>query len=232
MSAESALEVYLASESVWWTDRSKAYREDPGEDGVPDREDAIRLARRFVSTTLQPPLELRDVMVGEQVASASRSPDDEPTSRRVAVSVTLRPVVVDRLVFGPGAKVRIAFADAAGPSDVAYFSRTLEPDGEVEAIHPRQALERLSRDRGFVDVLSAGRELHIRRFQFGYYSAPPNMTQQFLVPVYLAEGVLEGSDLDADVFRLYVPAVDIDVPTMKELGVRANPSVLSSFTSF
>ena len=161
----TALEVYLASESVWWTDRTKAYREDPGEGGVPDDDQAVHLARRFIETTFAPAVDLTDVVVGEQVASVSTSPDAEPRSQRVAVAVTLRPVVSGRPVFGPGAKVRVSFADGAEPSDVAYFSRSLEPDGEAETLHPYQALERLRRDRRFTDVIAAGMELHVRRFQ-------------------------------------------------------------------
>ena len=228
----AALEVYLASESVWWTDRVKAYREEPGEGGVPGDDQAVRLARRFIETTFEPALDLRDVAVGEQVASVSTSPDAEPQSQRVAVTVTLRPVLSDRPVFGPGAKVRVSFADGAEPSDVAYFSRPVEPDGEAEPLHPYQALERLRDDRRFADVLAAGLELHVRRFQLGYYAAPPNMFQRYLIPVYRTEGVVEGSELDADVFRLYLPAVDMDARSMKEISVRANPTVLSSFTSF
>jgi hypothetical protein len=232
LDASTALEVYLASDSIWWTDRSNAYREEPGESAVPDEDEAVRLARRFIETTFEPVPGLRDVMVGVQVASISPGRDDQPRSQRVGLAVTLRPTLADRPVFGPGAKVRVTFTQAAVPSDVAFFSRPSEPDGEVEAVHPYRALERLSRDRRFVDVLTAGLEIHVRRFEWGYYSAPPNMFQRYLVPVYLAEGVVEGADLEADVFRLYLPAVDVDARSMKELGVRANPTVVSSFTSF
>jgi hypothetical protein len=164
--------------------------------------------------------------------AVSRSPEDEPQPAQVAAAVTLRPLLGQLPVFGPGAKTRLAFTDSETPSDVAHFSRPIEPDGEVDVLHPHQVLERLIRDRRFSGVLRAGLPLHVLRFQLGYYSAPPNVSQRHLVPVYLAEGEVEGSDLDADVFRLYMPAVDIDSGGMKELGVRANPTVLSSFTSF
>lgn len=226
-----ALEVYLASTSVWWTDRSRANREEPGK-GVADDDRAVELARRFVDSTLQPALELTEVVVGQQTAAVSRSPEEEPRSERVAVTVTLRPLLGKLSVFGPGAKTRLAFTDSETPSDVAHFSRPVEPDGEVDVVHPWQVLERLTGDLRFAGVLQAGLRLHVRRLQLGYYSAPPNMFQRYLVPVYLVEGEVEGSDLDADIFRLYLPAVDIDARAMKEMGVRANPTVHSSFTSF
>jgi hypothetical protein len=232
LSASTSLEVYLASDSVWWTDRSRAYRETPEDDGVPEDLEAVRLAETYIAETFQPALDLSTVSVGEQVAATSQGPRDAPRSDRLGVAVTLRPTLSDRPIFGPGAKVRVLFTDSSRPADVAYFSRQVEHEGEVEAVHPYQALERLIGDRRFAEALAAGLEFHVRRFEFGYYSAPPDMFQQFLVPVYLAEGDLERSQLDADVFRLYVPAVDIDARSMKALGVRANPTVRSTFTSF
>ncbi|XVU29549.1 hypothetical protein ACQPZJ_21470 [Actinoplanes sp. CA-054009] len=231
LSETAALEVYLASDSVWWTDRTRAYQEITS-DRVPGDEQAVELARRFVAGTFEPRSELRTAHVGEQVASFSDGPDTEARSQRVGVAVTLRPTLDELEVFGPGAKVRIAFSDSEEPSDVAYFSRPVQPDGQVDVIHPYQAVERLTRDRRFTGVLEAGMELRIRRLELGYYSAGPSMSQRYLVPVYLAAGQVEGSELDADVFRLYLPAVDLSAKDMKELGVRANPAVVTSFTSF
>lgn len=231
LSDRASLEVYLASESVWWTDRSAAYRELSGDIPIPDGKDAVDLARRYIDAMLSPQTDVTLAAVGDQVGAVSTGPDDKPQTARTAVSVTWRPVVAERTVFGPGAKLRLSYAGGEEPSDVVFFQRNLHEAGEVEPVHPMQALDRLSRDRRFVAVLRAGLTMRLQRLELGYYSAAPNIAQSYLIPVYLAEGQIEGSELDADVFRLYVPAVDIDDATMKDHGIRATPLVANTFTS-
>lgn len=226
---KTALEVFLPSDSVWWTDRTAAFAEAPPEARLPDEGEAVERARAMIDELEVGHEGLEVAAVTATRAALSRSPDDRAELVATGVTVTLGYALDGVPVVGPGARIRISFGGGGEPTEFARFWRHPSADRQVRLIHPYQAIERLANDERFADLSDSDLEVTLDGFRLAHFAAGPSVFQRFLIPVYEVRGRVEGGELENDVFLFFLTAVDADGATLKRNGATATPTYRTSF---
>jgi hypothetical protein len=228
----TSLEVFVPSESVWWSDRATAFAEQPPAEPLPSPDEAEGLARRLLDEldVAEDAVGLRDVSTVNAASVSSRDELGELTP--TAVTVSFGYTLANLPVVGPGARIRATYTGAGQLAEFARFWREPVEVGRVRPIHPMQAVERLAGDPRFTGVSEGGLEVEVQEFTLALYAAGPATFQRHLVPVYRARGQVNGSQVEGDVFDVYITAVDIDPVDLKGSGVRDRPVFRPVFTGF
>lgn len=231
---DAALEVFVPSDSVWWSDRTTAFAERPPEDPLPEPDEAAELAKRLVEELDVAGDELRLRDVSPVNAGSSASPKDDAGREPVATGVTVSfgYALGDLPVVGPGARIRVSYTGGGKLAEFARFWREPELAGEVRTVHPLRAVDRFASDGRFADVDKGGLSVEVDDFRLALYAAGPSAFQRFLVPVYEVRGRVRGGELEQDVFDVYVAAVDIGEADLKRSMVRDRPVFRPVFTGF
>jgi hypothetical protein len=119
---DSALEVYRASDSLWWANTSLAFTERPAASRLPTEAEAKRLAARELARLQLDTQQSRVTRVDYNeiaVAEGGR----RPRLGRTAVNVNFRFVLGGLPVMGPGAKIKVSFVGNGQVSQVIYALR-------------------------------------------------------------------------------------------------------------
>lgn len=95
-------------------------------------------------------------------------------------------------VFGPGAKVQLGYT-RHGISQALYFWRNARPIAGARRLMPADtALNRFfAKDPRFSKLRAGESKVRFRSLELGYYALPPFDRQEFLVPVFRVNGILE-----------------------------------------
>lgn len=124
-------------------------------------------------------------------------------------------------VVGPGAKISVNFGWSG--KIVGFFKawREIEKSQKVSLMSPEEALERFQKSRIFADMKEDSTVI-IEKFILAYYALPAPEVQDFLLPVYVFEGMVETPQFKHDFIR-YGPAVSPEV--LKKTGLLETPEV-------
>jgi hypothetical protein len=193
------LGVFEGSGAVVFADRGKLFSMNAGRN-LPNRGQAMNIARDFLSKHGLLPNEAQILDVSETRTAIMRGPNAAPTEvvNNLVVHFNFR--IAGQEVVGPGAKMSVTIGDNGEVIGVYRAWRDIESEVEVDAGTPDRALRKfmeISRD-GPPNLLKTGRvkpvnKVRIQHFQVGYMLAPgPEGTRNTLEPVYIFRGKLEG----------------------------------------
>ncbi|GAA1756456.1 hypothetical protein [Agromyces humatus] len=228
----ASLEVFVPSESIWWSDRTTAFAETPPSDPLPSPGEAEELARRLLRELDVQEDAVRPRGVSTVNAATVGSPEERGELTPTAVTVTFGYALADLPVVGPGARIRATYSGGGQLAEFARFWRRPEETGSIRLIDPAQAVQRLADDPRFAGVPNSGMIVEVQEFALAFYAAGPAAFQRYLVPVYRARGEVLGSQVEGDVFDVYITAVDLDPVELKDRAVRDRPVYRRVFTGF
>ncbi len=223
------LQVYRASDSVWWVDFDRAYGDAPDASSeLPSEGDALLRARAELERAR---LDMRDAAEATTapVRVAVQEGDAEPRGLDVALDVNLAFSLAGRPVFGPGAKAKVTFAGGGEVAQVLYFWRRPARARAMPLIPADEAFARFARDPAFYRLRKTDAAVEVRDVQLGYYALPPGDFQRLYVPVYAVDATVRTRELPAYDFRRHVVAVDVSPGQAKALDAVADPSACRLF---
>lgn len=206
LTSRQALEVYHASDSLWYTERSLANNENiEWSKNLPDERTAAAMAVEQLEKLGLANSALRQHSVSYTTLAVARSRREKPVEYKTELHNNFVFELEKLPVFGPGAKVKVSYANGRQLSDLYYFWRIPEMTGETRIISPERALDILSRNARFAR-LKEGCQVQYASIQLGYYAASPDKIQTTLIPVYCVKGQVRTPALPHYEFTLYVHA--------------------------
>ena len=227
-SENASLELYVASDSLWWTDHTRAYQESlPANTRLPDEARARKLAAALLKQH-HLAVEAASVASVTYVEADVRKRDGKPRSARTAIDVNYHFRLGDFPVMGPGAKIKATFTAEDGPAQLVYFWRTPSRAPAAAAISASTALERFMRDPAFFRLRNKDALVEVQKITFGYYAMSPTDFQRLYVPVWAIDATCTTRELRHD-FRRYVVAVDMSAEDAKRADAVANPRACRMF---
>ncbi len=224
------LEVYKASDSVWWTNDRLAYREEfSGREKLTSEKEALELAKKTIEK-----FKFKDDFLKFQCIKYTEvSVDDVKTKKttefKTEIHIYYNFVLNDIPVMGPGAKLKISFADEKQMSQVLYFWRNPEEEEVMQLLHPVVVLNKFVNDPRFMRLSKDSSSVKIHDMKFAYYAMPPFDFQRFLIPVYVVNGSVHTSELKEYEFTNFIVAVDLPAEKIKNLGIVADPASCTIF---
>ena len=148
-SGTATLEVYGASDSVWWTDHALAYRERPAGKRLPlSADDARALADERLREAGLASEQASICSVGF-VEALIATVGARPRTSKTGIDVNYGFSLADYPVFGPGAKAKVTLAGGGQVAQVLRFWRQPRGAGSVAIMTPQAALERFEREPSF-----------------------------------------------------------------------------------
>jgi hypothetical protein len=224
-----SLEIYRASDSLWWTDHELAHRDAvKGRISLPSEAVARRAASRELARLR---LNMQGAAVGSVtfIEASISEPRKRPRTVRTAVDVNYRFSLGKLPVFGPGAKIKVTFGGESQLAQVLYFWRRPRRAGTMTIVSAAQALERFRGDPAFYRLRHTDAIVEIHRIQLGYYALPPSNFQRIYPPVYAIDATVRTRALPRYDFRRFVVAVEMSPERAKEMDAIANPTACRVF---
>jgi hypothetical protein len=224
-----SLEIYCASDSLWWANHDLSYSEGSG-GGVklPSEAEAKTISKRELERAK---LDVTDATMSSvtytEASTAGR--DQKPKTQRTAIDVNYSFSLAELPVFGPGAKIKVSVADAGKPAQVIYFWRRPKRAGSMATIRAGDALERFQRDPAFFRLRDTNAVIEIGKVDFGYYALSPTDFQRFYVPVFAVDATVRTREFPQYDLRRYVVAVDLSAESAKAMDALANPAACRMF---
>jgi len=224
--AASALEVFVASDSLRWSTIQTLRSEEDGAEGVPDEEEAKAIASDFFKA--------RGVSLdGAELHSVSPAitwrhiPDskDDPERRTVSRQVNYAYALDGWPIFGPGAKVQATVGGKGRVTECYQFWRHPRRDGEHEILPGDVVVEMLRRDPMFDGLKPGETTITFRNARLGYYALTPREYQRALIPVYAFEGTASTPAMPRHDFVRYVVAVRFAADEVKRQGIISHAPV-------
>jgi hypothetical protein len=223
------LEVFSASDSLWWTDVERAYRTTSVKGAFPDDAAAIRHATKAIDKYGL------DVTHAIKEASVSRATLDRVQGRKrsshvARVDVAHRFELARLPVFGPGAKIKLSFVEGGELAQLLYFWRQPSEAGQHAVISPDDALTRFRRDPAFFRLRDTDARVEILSMTLGYFAMSPGEFQRIYIPVYALRAVARTRYLERHEFTRYVVAIDMKPEDVKQQDLVANPAACRMFS--
>jgi hypothetical protein len=226
-----SLEVFRASDSLWWTDHRLANIDAPlSAIDLPAEHAARDIADgqlRRLGLDIEPAA-ISSITYSETEA-ATASVRATPSGIRSALDVNYTFRIASFPVFGPGAKIKVTLGHAAALAQVVYFWRKCRPVGSFSPITPQQAIERFQQDNAFKQLDLKSAKIVIARVELGFYALPPSKFQRFYIPVYAVDSKCYVGTLPPYSFRRYITARDVSAIEAKQLRMTASAALPAVF---
>jgi len=224
------LEIYRASDSLWWTHNELAYREKaPRGAKLPDEKQAYKIAEEYLRKYDLVNEYSKFSSVDYTEAAYSSSPKENPISAKTEAHVNYK-FSLDRIpVLGPGAKIQVSLVENSTMSELLYFWREPIKEKSNEIIHPEEALKKITNDPRFMRLSSKTAVVNLHKMQLGYFALTPSDFQRYLIPVYAVDGTAKTKDFERYDFTLYVVAAPLTPTSIKEAGIVADPNSCQVF---
>jgi hypothetical protein len=227
---DATLEVFRASNSIWWAKRSLVDRDQLSKGpALPEEAEAKeRAAAELKRLGLDVKNAVFDSVCYDEVAV--REPGAKrPKVLKTAANVIYRFEIRSVPVFGPGAKIKVSLVENGQVSQVLYFWRKPAAEGSTKPLLLEEARAQFMRDPAFLRLSASKAAVEIRSVRFGFYAAPPGEFQRFLIPVYKVEGAVRTSEFERYEFYRYVTAIAMGPEEAKAQGVTPNPAACRVF---
>ncbi|MEM7040171.1 MAG: hypothetical protein AAF570_24600 [Bacteroidota bacterium] len=229
-----ALEVYLPSDSSWWTDRELAYSTDEklAED-LPDEGTCFERAESLLDELGVDRQYLRFRGAGHNWAKHAGAEGPEPEEFRTNTWLNYGYEVADVPVFGPGGKLSLSFVgkDAQPIEYLNFFRRPRAEEGTAQIIAPEEALDLFTGHASFAKVRENPEATAcINSMELGYFSLGPSHYQKYLIPAYKISAHMDAPAHPDHGFSMYVVAVRMTNEEMKARQVLDRPFVPKVFT--
>ncbi len=219
---KEALELYLGSDSFWWTDRINAYSENRElAEKLPNKEEAVQHARKLLEQLRIDQKTMKLLSVTNSFTAVSESPKDtNPREFPTNVNVNFTHELEGLPVFGSGAKTQVSFINNDQLVEFLHFYRTPKQEGKVEVISPEEAVQQVLNNSRFAEIKEAGKSAgEITDVSLGYYAASPGDFQKHLIPVYKVQGSVSTPELENYEFNLFVIAMKTTQEMAKRKGL-------------
>lgn len=216
----SALEVFLASDSIRWSTLQNGKSEAPptAEIALPEeasaRKEAGAFLRKHKISTQAASVESVTQSVLSRVERRRKTVETTP----VALHVNYRFALEGLPVFGPGAKIQVTFGNQKRVVEFYRFWRATKADQDLELLRPQAALELLREDSSLADLRAGDAKVVLHRARLGYYALPPRESQGALIPVYAFDGTVSTPELERYDFVRYVVGVRFTPEDAKQVG--------------
>jgi hypothetical protein len=220
------LETYKESDSIWYGDMSKLWKETPkamdtkkalGAKSKAEVEKAAgNRAEEFLKRNSLLPKEAYSIG-SEETEFAELKVGEEKVGETVVTGVrTDFGFKLDDIpVVGPGAKISVNFGSEGEVVGLFKAWREVEKNKDITTIPPKEALEKFQSSIVFAE-LGEDSKVSIKKFYLGYYALPAFEPQDYLLPVYVFEGETETPYLKTN-FVHFVPAISIE--ELKNAGI-------------
>ncbi|MFW9995152.1 MAG: hypothetical protein ACFFD4_24155 [Candidatus Odinarchaeota archaeon] len=215
---KSYIEIFKASNSIRWTDL--AWEEEESEKPVklPDRNEALNLAKDFLQNRKldDKRTKLTDITYTE--VSRYDQKQKGHNGGRTALHMNYGFYLDNFPVMGPGAKMQVTIGSNEKVVEMYKFWREPVADNARDIIKPEDAIEQIRNSPSYVDLQDKESRVTFKNIRLGYYALPPREMQGYLIPVYEFEGAVSTPYLDRYNFTEYVLAVRISPVEVKRLG--------------
>ena len=212
------LEVFHASDSLWWADVPAMNREPDGPVNLPCEEEAIDIANTFLQEHELFDDRCRVDTITYATAGEVVSEHTEPELYRIAMRVNYTFTLDGLPVMGPGARIGVTIGGDNKVIDLFKFWREPVQDRVFPLLNPEAAARLLQKDAAFAQLKEDEARVIYNRFQLGYYALPCMEWQPFLGPVYQFSGIAHTPARKEIPFSRHVIAISISMEEMKELG--------------
>lgn len=212
------LEVFKASDSIWWEHNELAYREEPAtRSRLPSEETAIELADELCNKLGMDMTyaEYSHVSYSKLIAMDVRK--NKETEYKTEINVNYSFKLNGSPVEGPGAKIQVSFVERNTMCEFYYFWRDPRKDVERPILSPDDALDVFCKDAAFSKLSPGSAAVKIDSIDFVYYALPPLEVQKYYLPTYRIEGTV-ATKHHVHEFTNYLLALDLTEREMKENG--------------
>jgi len=212
------LEIFHASDSLWWTDVPAMNREPQGPVNLPGEEEAIAIANAFLQSHELFDDSCRVEAITYAEAGRIVTEEIEPELFRVAMRVNYTFSLEGLPVWGPGAKIGVTIGAENRVIEVFKFWREPVEDRAFPLLNPEAAARLLMKDAAFAQLKEGEASVKYHHFQPGYYALPCMECQAFLGPVYQFSGTVTTPARKETPLLRHVIAVPLSTEEMKKVG--------------
>lgn len=225
---DQSLEVFRASDSLWWTDHSLMKLDLPTQEiQLPESSEAIELAQNYLRERgLDPGSE---ALPSVTYSKSTTIVGQELQTVRTAVDVNFRFRAREIPIWGPGAKVKVTFSHGGRPAQVVFFWRDYEPADEFVPSDPELALKRFQQLSTYRELRGTAARIRITKVSLGYVALPPREIQRFLIPAYAIDASVATPARSERAVRRYVPAMDRMMAGGRRLPMATSEALRSLF---
>lgn len=226
------LEIYLTSDSFWWSDLRLADRVNPAfANQLPGNKKVKQLADDILDKLDLKSENLEFSGVAKNFINISTPADKKGKKFSTQVSANYVFKLGDLRVFGPGAKVSIAFSQKDRMVDFLFFFREAQEERMVKIISPEDALHIFMGDSRFKELNPKdGAKGVITGIKFGYYAFGPHIIQRFYFPVYQISAFLETKVFPKQELELYVIGTRITPKESKKINITGSSVYAKTFS--
>jgi len=215
------LHVYHASDSFWWARETQRNREEFPDDACLPKEREAPLLAALHFDRLQFDASAASLASVDFNEISVQNGDQAPRSFRTVVNANYQFTLDGLPVFGPGAKIKMSFAERGSLAQAIYFWRKPSRGESMKTISPKEALERVQRDPAVLRLQEESALIEVRSIQLGYYALPPAELQPFYIPVYAIGATVSAPGSAARELRLHVCAAQAHNARTTRLDVMA-----------
>lgn len=222
---ENDLEIFHASDSVWWADVPTMNTMPTGPVDLPNEEEAVAIAENFLHEH-----EVFDPRVRVEGITYSTfgqivSDEEEPEMFNVAMMVNYAYELDGLPLLGPGARMGVIIGAEGRVVQFFRFWREPQEGFVLPLVEPEAAARLLHKDPTFSQLNEHESRIDFHNFRLGYYALPCTEPQGILAPVYQFDGVANTPGNSELELSRNVVAVHTSFDEMKELGaVYQNPA--------
>lgn len=219
------LEIFRASDSIWWTHNELAYREKvPPDSELPSEGKAVELAAKYLE---QFKIDTRDakyshVSHSKVIAIDKKNEKEKEYNTRINVnySFSLGGVPIE----GPGAKLQVAFVEQDELCELYYFWREPKEETKMPVIPPNRALAMFCEDDSFKELTPDNASVQLHSIDFVYYALPALEVQPYYLPAYKIDGTAQTEFHKYDFTNFFI-ALDLTMEEMKGNGILTDASL-------
>jgi hypothetical protein len=178
-------EVFLASDSFWWTETKLSFQEkNPGKDPLPSETEAVKIAEEY----LRKKGAFHRSMVFSHVSfneiTQIKAADGSSKTWRTMANVHYHFTIDGFPVFGSGAKCCVSITGGARVSEFYFFWREPKSGTKSKIITKKTAMDVFSRLPA-LSTLKPEYEITVNYMEIGYHSVPPPEYQPYYIPSVL-----------------------------------------------
>lgn len=221
------LQIYKGSDAIWYYDRDLTASANPlfAQNLLSENEAYTEAAARLQQLGLDDQ-DAKFQGVGITTAVIRTSPGGPAQTLKTEVKAQYAFQLKTLPVFGPGAKIKVGFANGKNLSDLVYFWRNpVDPAVTTSSpivTKPLRSLWWLQIKLAWCKGLFRQAFLHFSKVrmnppELGYYAAPPYVAQQYYFPVYKISGTIKIKSMDAFPFTYFVLAARMTALERKDL---------------
>ena len=218
------LEIFRASDSIWWAHNELAYREKvPENSKLPSEKEATELAAKYIEKyrIKSGYAKYSHVSYSKVIVMDKKNKKEEKYNTEINVNYSFN---FDGIpIEGPGAKIQVSFVERNKLCELYYFWREPKKDIEMPVIHPENALEMFCKDDSFKQLSSNTASVKIHSIDFVYYALPPLEVQTYYLPAYKINGTAK-TEFHEYNFTNYFLALDLTIEKMKKEGILTDTS--------